>query len=151
MKQLSFDILTKCVGWDKQQYYMQELTNAILSGSKDKFLLIPDDDYNDAIYCYNQRKENEERLFRTTERNNIGIQLEKNGKIDEAIAVYEDNIRDGYPAYHSFQRLMIIYRKRKEYDNEIRVIKRGIEVFHPNVSGLEARLIKVLGLKEKQK
>lgn len=150
MKQLPFDILTKCIGWDKQQYYMRELTRAILSGSKDKFLLIPDNDYNAAINCYNKRKEAEERLFRTAARNNAGIQLEKDGKTDEAIAVYEDNIKDGYPAYHSFQRLMIIYRKRKEYDNEIRVIQRGIEVFAPNTAGLEARLAKVLKLKEKQ-
>lgn len=71
-----------------------------------------------------------ESLFKATELNNKGIALEKEGKIDEAIAVYEQNIAgDCYPAHHSFDRLIILYGKRKDLDNKRRVLLRAIEVF----------------------
>ena len=64
------------------------------------------------------------------ERNNKGTELEKAGKISEAIALYEENIKPGcYPALHSFDRLLVIYRKNKDYKNELRVCKRAISVF----------------------
>lgn len=69
-------------------------------------------------------------LYQCAASNNRGIELEKAGRIDEAICEYEANIAgDCYPACHSFDRLMVLYRKRKEYANEIRVIKKAIEVF----------------------
>lgn len=69
-------------------------------------------------------------------RNNSGIHYEKEGKIEEAIKVYEENIELGFPAMHSYTRLMIIYRRLKDYDNEQRVIRRAIEVYEK--SGLAA-------------
>ena len=78
---------------------------------------------------YERRKAENERLGRCAALNNEGIQYEKQGEIDKAINVYEQNIADGYPATHSYERLMILYRKRKEYDKEISVAKRAIEVF----------------------
>jgi tetratricopeptide (TPR) repeat protein len=68
-------------------------------------------------------------LSKTAQRNNQGIEYEKKGKIEEAIKVYEENIIYGYPATHSFNRLMILYHKQKQYSEEIRVIKRAIEIF----------------------
>lgn len=70
-----------------------------------------------------------EKIERCAALNNEGIRYEKLGEIDKAINVYEQNIADGYPATHSYERLMILYRKRKEYDKEISVAKRAIEVF----------------------
>lgn len=61
--------------------------------------------------------------------NNRGIEYEKRGDVDHAISVYEENISMGYAATHSYDRLMIIYRKRKDYGNEIRVISKAIKVF----------------------
>ena len=78
------------------------------------------------------RKENEQfymRIRTIAHRNNLGISLEKDGMTDEAIEQYELNIKDGYPATHSFNRLMVIYRRTKCYEDEIRVIKRAIDVF----------------------
>jgi len=69
------------------------------------------------------------RLDITAERNNNGILFEKNGAIEDAIKVYEENIAMSYPATHAFERLMIIYRKLKKYNDEIRVIQRAIKVF----------------------
>ena len=65
----------------------------------------------------------------TATRNNEGAAYEKAGREDEAIAIYEENIADGYPATHAFDRLMKIYRRRKEYREECRVIRRAIEIF----------------------
>lgn len=65
----------------------------------------------------------------TAARNNEGTAYEKTGREDEAIAVYEENIADGYPVTHAFDRLMKIYRRRKEYREECRVISRAIEIF----------------------
>lgn len=74
-------------------------------------------------------KLNYDALGQTASSNNQGIQLEKNNRIEDAIKVYEDNIKLEYPATHSYERLMILYRKRKEYDKEIKVIERAIDVF----------------------
>lgn len=81
-----------------------------------------------------QRRKNKEKerlriLNRTAQLNNRGTEYEKSGKIKQAISTYEKNIEIGYPAHHSYKRLMILYRKSKDYDNEERVIERAIEVF----------------------
>lgn len=73
---------------------------------------------------------NFDKLNQCASLNNQGIELEKVGLIDEAIKVYEDNIEgDCYPATHSFERLMVLYRRRKDYANEIRVIEKAVSVF----------------------
>jgi hypothetical protein len=59
----------------------------------------------------------------------LGIDLEKEGMINEAIAVYEKAIIPQLPATHPYDRLMILYRKKRDYDNEIRIIKIAISVF----------------------
>lgn len=63
------------------------------------------------------------------DRNIKGTELEKEGYIDNAIEFYELNIKDGFEGNHPYDRLAIIYRKRKQYTEEIRVLERGIEVF----------------------
>lgn len=72
---------------------------------------------------YNQK------LSLTASLNNEGIALEKDGKIDEAIAIYEENIQLGYPATHAYERLMILYHKRKEFEKEKNVIEDAINIF----------------------
>lgn len=61
--------------------------------------------------------------------NNLGIQYEKEGNIDAAIEVYEENLLLNYPATHSYERLMILYRKRGEYLKEVAVIEKAIGLF----------------------
>lgn len=74
-------------------------------------------------------KKNEIDLQQTTDNNNKGIALEKEGNIASAIEVYEANLKIGYPATHSYKRLMVIYHKEKRYEDEIRVIKKAIGMF----------------------
>lgn len=68
-------------------------------------------------------------LDECTRNNNKGINLEKDGKIDQAIEVYERNIVLRYPATHSYWRLIKLYRKEKDYNNELRIINIAIDVF----------------------
>lgn len=97
---------------------------------------------NDRCYIYlekniqksiesNRQKRNEENILlaRTASLNSRGIALEKAGKIEDAISVYEENIALGYKAHHAYKRLMVLYRKSKDKKNEIRVIRRALEVF----------------------
>ena len=95
-----------------------------------------------------ERKNQDAKLKNTAYNNNKGIELEKLGRIEDAISVYENNISgDCYPACHSFDRLMILYRKQKRYDDEIRVIEKAIEILSPRYPDLkpkyEQRLQKV--------
>lgn len=81
----------------------------------------------DDLREYN-RKEGEI-LSKCSDTNNKGIAFEKDGSIDEALKLYEENITLKYPATHAYKRLMILYRKRKDYENELRVIRTAIDVF----------------------
>lgn len=66
--------------------------------------------------------------------NNLkGIKCEKAGKIDDAIALYEYNVQHRFEGNHPYDRLAIIYRKRKEYDKEIKVLETAIDVFTHDV------------------
>lgn len=85
------------------------------------------------------------RLNKCAERNNKGIELENEGKINEAIEIYEQNISgDCYPASHSFDRLIILYHKMNDIENERRVIHKALEVLgsksHDNYLKYQGRL-----------
>lgn len=62
-------------------------------------------------------------------RNLDGIKLEKEGNIDEAIKLYEQNIMENFDGNHPYDRLAIIYRKNKKIKDEIRVLEKAIWVF----------------------
>lgn len=68
------------------------------------------------------------------DRNLKGIELEKGGRVDEAIKLYEMNINENFDGNHPYDRLAIIYRKRKQFDEEVRVLEKAIEVFEEVVS-----------------
>lgn len=85
-------------------------------------------------------------------RNMKGIELEKEGEIDKAIKLYEQNIAENCDGSHPYMRLAILYRKRKDYDNEIRVLEKAILVWGGNGQELDKvrkRLEKAIKLKEK--
>jgi len=66
-------------------------------------------------------------------RNDAARKAELDGELEKAIKLYEQNIREDYAEEFAFERLMIIYRKQKEYEDELRVINRGIELFEQNI------------------
>ncbi|MFR6000202.1 MAG: hypothetical protein ACLUH6_22285 [Bacteroides faecis] len=92
----------------------------------------------------------ERSIHRIAMLNNKGIELEKRGEIQEAIKTYEQNISyEDCDATHSYDRLMILYRKQKDYVNELRIIKKAISTF-PKEKKYAERLKKVEQLINKQ-
>ncbi|PIF60009.1 hypothetical protein [Flavobacterium sp. 2] len=63
------------------------------------------------------------------ERNLKAIEFEKAGEIEKAIALYEENIKEGFKGNHSYDRLAAIYKNQLDLDNEIRVLEKAIIVY----------------------
>jgi len=77
----------------------------------------------------------DERKFnRQVDRNLKGIRLEKSGRSDEAILLYEKNVNEHFIGNHPYDRLAIIYRKRKQYDDETRILQIAILVYEKQVA-----------------
>lgn len=128
-------------GWIKYDKYWSERCRASLKGYKN--IVVKTVDYEEAL-AYQMEKRREKKLSSATvSLNNYAIELEKCGEIDGAIATYEENIKLRYPAHHSYKRLMVLYRKRKDKENEIRIINIALEVF-PNNEEYRERLEKLL-------
>lgn len=94
------------------------------------------------------------------ERNIKGIQLEKDGQVDKAIKLYERNVEENFEGNHPYDRLAIIYRKRNQISDEIRVLEKAIWVFEnvvykkrgdrlPKLQKFKKRLERARKLKEK--
>lgn len=89
---------------------------------------------------------------------------ELNGNISEATKLYERAVKQEPTDERAYNRLMIIYRKEKDYNAELKVINKGIEAFEKlyqakskKIIGsdkeavrLSNALIKTLGLKDKK-
>jgi tetratricopeptide (TPR) repeat protein len=58
-----------------------------------------------------------------------GVELEKQGRIDDAITFYEKLVKNNFDGSHPYNRLAILYRKRNDYDNEKRVLEKAIELY----------------------
>jgi tetratricopeptide (TPR) repeat protein len=91
-----------------------------------KLLENPDSNFN-LIKKY--RKELSRIENNLVNRNLKGIKLEKEGKIDKAIKLYEKNIEEEFEGSHPYTRLAIIYSKKGLLDDEIRILKKAIWVF----------------------
>lgn len=103
------------------------------------------------------RRRNEEFSIRITpvvSRNNQGIEFEKSGNIDEAIKCYEQNIVESqYITRHPYDRLMVLYRRLGNYDDEIRVIRSAMTIYRNDskyIDKLNIRLQKAQILKSKK-
>ena len=74
-------------------------------------------------------RQQENKEIQQVKRNNQGIDLEKKGHIDKAIELYEQNISENFIGNHPYDRWAIIYRKRNQIDDEIRVLEKAVWVF----------------------
>jgi len=94
------------------------------------------------------------------ERNLKGIQFEKDEQIDKAIKLYERNVEENFEGNHPYDRLAVIYRKRNQIGEEIRVLQKAIWVFEnvvpqervdrlPKLQKFRKRLEKARKLREK--
>jgi tetratricopeptide (TPR) repeat protein len=91
-------------------------------------------------------------------------EAENNGQLDEAVKLYREAMKVE-PSYElPYDRLMIIYRKQKNYKEELKIINEGIRFFteqHENkqkemigankkIAQLSNALMKSVGLKDKK-
>lgn len=63
------------------------------------------------------------------EMNQLAINLEKMGRVEEAVEKYIEVIKLGFNGSYPFDRLNIYYRKQKDYDNEIANCEEAIKLF----------------------
>lgn len=71
-----------------------------------------------------------------------GLNLEKEGNLDKAIEVYESCIKERCNNVTPYDRLIILYRKQKEKESEIRVLELAVLLF-PNIDKYELKLRKL--------
>lgn len=110
---------------DIPEQLWEKLELASLKG--DSYYTIPDSTYNAILSSKDKRVQYEHLLHLAAEMNNKGIAAERNGSEQEAIDIYEQNIKDGvYVTIHPYKRLAILYRKRGDRANELRVINKAI-------------------------
>ncbi len=70
----------------------------------------------------------------TFKRNAIGEQKESEGKFEDAIRVYEANVDEGANTLFPYERLAILYKRKKDAINEQRIIKKAIKKLHERSS-----------------
>jgi hypothetical protein len=77
-----------------------------------------------------------------------GKTLETEGETAKAIALYEKEVGKGITDIFPYQRLLIIYHKQKDYREELRILKKGIDML---TRSLKEKQDKVFGGKRKRR
>lgn len=98
--------------------------------------------------------ENIEIPDRDVDKNAKGEALEREGYIDNAIEIYEASLRRHPDNHYPYRRLVVIYRRSKNYDKEITVIEHGISKFeddNPLLANFKKRLERAKELANKAK
>ena len=73
--------------------------------------------------------EETERIFGLwLDRQNEAWDCEQEGEIEQAIKLYERNVREMCHLWKSYERLRIIYRKQKDYDKAVRACERWLNM-----------------------
>jgi len=78
------------------------------------------------------RKESQRIESIIVDRNLKGKELEKQGKIEEATALYELNVSDEVDTPFPYNRLVVIYRKQKRFDDEVKILDKTVKMFPQN-------------------
>lgn len=128
------------------KYLLQTITKAARNG--EQCIVISNSDIEVIERNINNYNAAQYHLQVCCARNNNGIACEKGGDIDGAIRNYEENIEDNTTTLHPYERLMILYRRRKDYDNELRIIDCSIELFE-KLAGYELYIDKWKARREK--
>jgi hypothetical protein len=70
-----------------------------------------------------------ERLAQQTARNIEGLELERSGRVEEAFALYERNVAEGFEGDWPYGRLVAAYERSGQLERAAGVLERAIEVF----------------------
>jgi tetratricopeptide (TPR) repeat protein len=62
-------------------------------------------------------------------RNLKGKELEKKGNLEDAILLYEENVKEYFEGDYPYDRLVVIYHKQREFQKEREVLEKAIYVF----------------------
>ncbi|MDZ4699740.1 MAG: hypothetical protein SH809_08560 [Rhodothermales bacterium] len=68
---------------------------------------------------------NYERWFK---RNAIAEQKENEGKFDDAIRIYENNVEEDADSLFPYERLAILYKRKSDRTNEKRILQKGLQL-----------------------
>lgn len=135
------EVKLSCTDYDKYLSIIVGLPKEIKENITQKMYSAIYNDYNNIIISENQHKEI---LLRFQQHNdsvmlqskvygllNKGKELEKSGDIDLAIKIYQEVVAIGYNGVgygvnKPYDRLMILYRKKKDVENEIKIIEQVI-------------------------
>lgn len=123
------------------------------------------------IWVESQKQKTQKKLFKEhsydpniempdnfADRNGKAKELEEKGYLDNAIEMYLKNTFEEDTTLYPFKRLAIIYRKRKDFANEILIINRALDMLkkrncerdEKQKEEMELRLKRVRELKEKE-
>src|SRR5215208_3012168 len=72
--------------------------------------------------------EDRDRLSRQTARNLEGLELERAGRLEDALALYEENVAEGFEGDWPYGRLVAAYERMGDLERALTVLERGIEV-----------------------
>lgn len=123
------------------------------------------------IWVESQKRKNKKKVFEEqpydssikmpnnfASRNAKAKELEEEGYLDNAIEMYLKNTFEEDTSPFPFKRLAIIYRKRKDFTNEILIINKALDMFEKRnyehdkkkKEEMELRLKRAMELKEKE-
>ena len=74
-------------------------------------------------------EQNKDKMKSQTDINMLGQQWEKEGRTAEAAVLYEMNLLDNFDGSFPYDRLAVIYKKQKKYDDLVRVLEKAVYVF----------------------
>ena len=135
--------LLKSLCKDFKDRYYKVFYSAIAKGEPyPSYFEVDTEIYRKAGLMYLWNLQDDLNLQKTAFLNNIGISYEKEGLIDKAIETYEECAKVGYKASHCYDRLRILYKKRKDFDNMNRIIARKTEVYSQPLSWVEEEIDK---------
>lgn len=127
-------------GWEKCKMYVDVQFRAKI-GRYNNFIM-PLSDYNEMVeYINNMRAANE---FKWKVRNmyHEALELEKGGNFQDAETLYKKTLELDPQFFETYNRLIIMYHRNKEFDKELPVLQKAVELF-PNVEKWKNRLQKI--------
>jgi tetratricopeptide (TPR) repeat protein len=96
-----------------------------------------------------KKKESDTNFNTAYELSQKGLEYENDGDMENAVIFFEKSIEINEVPTISFKRLVIYYRKIKDYDNEIRVIKKWLKHYDESSANMEVIDFKTAEIKKR--
>lgn len=126
-----------CLDEEDSRKFMDLWDSATLEGRN--YFYFSKDKWEKALEEYEIRKQADILLAKTVSLNNQGIEQEKAGDFENAIKTYEECVKLGFRSMHQYDRLIILYHKLGDFENEKRILKLALELY-PDSTGYIKKL-----------